>query len=597
MSMIVNRRDLDFLLYEMLDVERLLSTPRYREYDRNTITAILDAAQTVAQEKYLPCAAKLDANEPTFDGERVHVIDEVKEALDAYRETGLFAAGFDAQLGGMQLPWIVNQAANGMFASANVSISDYAFLTMANANMLNHCGSEALKARFLAPLIEGRWFGTMCLSETQAGSSLSDIRTKAEPTTDGHYLISGTKMWISGGDQDISENIVHMVLAKVPGGPPGVRGISLFLVPKYRVHEDGTLGEHNHVAVAGLNHKMGHRGATNALLNFGESGECHGYLVGQEHQGLANMFHMMNEARVGVGMGAAMLGLAGYLHSLEYARNRPQGRHPQNKDPASAQVMLIEHADVKRMLMAQKAYVEGAQALIFYCALLIDEQRSELADPTHSALLLDLLTPVAKSWPSEFCLEANKLAIQVLGGYGYTREFPVERLYRDNRLNHIHEGAHAIHGIDILGRKVRMKNGAALAALMSAIAPTLEAARQDPALARYAGALQGTLDQVNTTTQAVIACDDLMLGLANATTYLDAVGHTIIAWMWLWQAVAAQKGLAAAGEVDRDFYQGKLAACRFFFTYELPKVAVQLTLVADLDDTCLTLSPEQFTGS
>ncbi len=597
MSMIVNRRDLDFVLYEVLDVERLLRAPRYSEYDRETISAILDAAQAVAEEKYLPCAALLDANEPTFDGKNVHVIDEVKEALEAFRETGLYAAGFDAELGGMQLPWVVNQAATGMFASANVSISDYSFLTVANANMLNQCGSEQLKARFLGPLIEGRWFGTMCLSETQAGSSLSDIRTRAEPTDQGHYLINGTKMWISGGDQDISENIVHMVLAKIPGGPPGVRGISLFLVPKYRVNDDGTLGEHNNVAVAGLNHKMGHRGATNALLNFGESGDCHGYLVGQEHHGLANMFHMMNEARVGVGVSAAMLGLAGYLHSLDYARNRPQGRHPQNKDPASPQVMLIEHADIKRMLMAQKAYVEGAQALLYYCTLLIDEQKSGLGDPAEHALLLDLLTPIAKSWPSEFCLEANKLAIQVLGGYGYTREFPVERLYRDNRLNHIHEGTHAIHGIDILGRKVRMKNGAALAALTNAIAPTLQAASQDPILAGYASALQAALEQVMHTTRTVIACDDLTLGLANATTYLDAVGHTTIAWMWLKQAVAAQQGMANANAADRDFYQGKLAACRFFFTYELPKVAVQLDLVANLDDTCLALSAEQFTGT
>lgn len=597
MSQIVNRRDLDFLLNEMFNIEEtLLQSEYYADYDSAAITAVLDTAESIAEEKFLPVAAKLDENEPTFDGKKVHIIDEVKQALDAYKDAGFFAAGFDYDTGGMQMPWIATQAFNSIFSAANVGIQSYIFLTIGNSNMLNAYGSDELKAKYLPPMLEGRWYGTMCLSETQAGSSLSDIRTKATPTDAGHYLLEGTKMWISGGDQELTENIVHMVLAKIPGSPPGVKGISLFLVPKVRVNDDGSLGEMNNIALAGLNHKMGHRGTTNTLLNFGEAGECHGYLVGEANMGLAHMFHMMNEARIGVGMGATMSALSGYLYSLDYARNRPQGRHPLDKNPESAQVNIIEHADIKRLLMAQKTAVEGAYSLVLYASLLVDQIKTGQIEPERANLLLDLLTPIVKSWPSEFCLEANKHAIQILGGYGYTREYPVERFYRDNRLNHIHEGTHAIHGIDILGRKVRMKNGAAFVILKEEINKTIQQAQQKPALASHAKELTKALEKIEQTILAVTACSDVTLSLANATPFLDALGHVVIAWQWLWQASIADEKLADAAETDKNFYQGKLAACRYFFNYELPKIYITSDLVASLDDTCLSAQAEYFTG-
>ena len=599
MSMIVNRRDMDFLMYEMLNLEEVLNSERYADYDKETINAFLDTAQQIAEEKFLPSAAKLDANEPIFDGEKVHIIPEVKEGLDAYKEAGLFAAGFDYAAGGLQLPLVVYQIITGMFTCANGPLIGYAFLTGANANMLNTCGSQELKDKFLQPMLDGEWFGTMCLSEPQAGSSLSDIRTKAELTEAGHYNISGTKMWISGGEQEISKNIVHMVLAKIPGSPPGVKGISLFLVPKYRVNDDGSLGEKNNIALAGLNHKMGNRGTTNTLLNFGEKGDCHGYLVGKENRGLANMFHMMNEARVGVGYGAVMAGLGGYLYSLDYARNRPQGRKIENKDPETPQVNIVEHADIKRLLMAQKVYVEGGQALIMYCSKLIDMQKisTDEKEQQSIALLLEILTPIAKSWPSEYCLEANKHAIQILGGYGYTREYPVERMYRDNRLNHIHEGTHAIHGIDMLGRKVKMHDGAALKVLLHEIGKTLASANIDSDLASYADELSESLSLLQSTINSVLGCNDKELALANATVFLDAMGHIVVSWMWLWQALAAKKGLQTAIPSDKAFYQGKLSATKFFFNYELPKVKSQLELVAELDDTCVNVNVEEFIGT
>jgi alkylation response protein AidB-like acyl-CoA dehydrogenase len=598
MSMIVNRRDLDFQLYEVLGLSKLLEADRYNDYDREAVDAILDLSQSLAEEKFQPFAAKLDANEPTFVDGKVESIPEVGRALAGYKEAGLFATCYDADIGGMQLPWLVHQALNGILTCANGPVVSYPFLTQGAANMLAACGSEELKNQYLPNMVEGNWYGTMCLSEPHAGSSLSDIRTKASPQADGTYKITGTKMWISGGDQDLSENIVHMVLAKVPGGPAGVKGISLFLVPKIRLNEDGGLGEVNNIALAGLNHKMGNRGTTNCLLNFGETGDTIGFLLGEENQGLTNMFHMMNEARIGVGMGAMIAGLGGYLYSLDYARNRPQGRLLTNKDPNTPQVMIIEHPDVKRMLMTQKAFVEGAQTLIMHCAELIDMQKvsDEKQEIKRIALLLEILTPICKSWPSEFCLEANKLAIQVLGGYGYTREYPVERYYRDNRLNHIHEGTWAIHGIDILGRKVRMAEGAALEILRAEMLATIEIAKQYSELAPHSQQLQDAFALIDQTIAAVAKADDPSLALANATIFLDAMGHVVIAWMWLKQSVAAYKGQARGSSGDVAFYSGKIAACNFFYRYELPKIEANLDLVASLDSTCFDLRADQFVG-
>lgn len=598
MSMIVNRRDLDFMFYEALDLDNLLKSARYSDYDPESIDAIFDLCQSIAEEEFLPCAGKLDANEPQFIDGAVETIPEVKQAINAFKDAGLATSGYDADIGGMQLPWMVDQALNGMFVCANNPIHIYLFLTQGVANMLNACGSAELKEQYLGPLVAGDWFGTMCLSEPQAGSSLADIRTKAEPMADGSYKLTGTKMWISGGEQDLTDNIIHMVLAKVPGGPAGVRGISLFLVPKVRVNADGSLGERNNIALAGLNHKMGCRGATNTLLNFGEGGDCIGYLVGNENDGLANMFHMMNEARISVGMSAVMTALGGYLYSLDYARNRPQGRPLDNKNPDLPQVMISEHADIKRMLMTQKAFVEGAQMLMYYSSQIIDQQKisQDKQQNQRMSLLLDLLTPICKSWPSEYCLEANKLAIQVLGGYGYTREYPVERLYRDNRLNHIHEGTWGIQGLDILGRKVQMHNGAAVAILREEVQATIDAASAYSQLSGYSEQLNATFDQIEQTIAAVVDCDNKGLALANATIFLDAMGHAVIAWMWLKQAIAACKGLNDGDAGDKDFYAGKLAATQFFFRYELPKACTNLEVVADLDSTCFDLTAQQFLG-
>ena len=603
-SRILCRRDIEFLLYEWLEVLELTRAERFAEHSRETFDAVLELCARLATDLFAPHNKKNDAEEPTFDGTTVHMIPEVGVALQAFSAAGLMAAGHDYRFGGMQLPAVVEKAGFAWFKAANVGTSSYPFLTIGNANLLLAHGSPEQIDTYVRPMLEGRFFGTMCLSEPHAGSSLADIKTRAVPEEGGRFRLFGNKMWISAGEHELAENIVHLVLARLPDAPAGVKGISLFIVPKKLVTAEGALGERNDVVLAGLNHKMGYRGTTNTLLNFGEgrfrpggAAGAVGFLVGQPHTGLASMFHMMNEARIGVGLGATALGYTGYLHALDYARNRPQGRPLGAKDPAQPQVPIIEHADVKRMLLAQKAYVEGALALCLYCARLVDEERiavdrGERADCT---LLLDILTPIAKSWPSQWCLEANSLAIQVHGGYGYTRDYNVEQFYRDNRLNPIHEGTHGIQALDLLGRKVVMQEGRALALLGERIAQTINRALQkDDESARHCAAqLACQVERIKATTHKLHTSGKLPVALANASTYLEAFGHVVIAWIWLEQSLVALERLAGRA-ADADFYEGKRAACRYFYRYELPKVGPLLDLLEALDETTLTMQDAWF---
>ncbi len=606
-SLLLSRRDLEFMLYEWLDVCALTQSERYADHGRETFDAALDTSERIATELFAPHNQKSDQHEPHFDGTTVTLIEEVKTAVQAFADAGLLASSQDYALGGMQLPAVVSMAGLSYFYAANVGTSAYPMLTMGNANLLLAHGNAAQIEAFVKPELEGRFLGTMCLSEPQAGSSLSDIATRAEYEGESpfgpQYRVTGNKMWISGGDHELSENIVHLVLVKIPDADgkliPGVKGISLMLVPRFLVNEEGTRGERNDVQLAGVNHKMGYRGTVNCLLNFGEgtvhrpqgSGGAIGYLVGEIHQGLGYMFHMMNESRIGVGLGAVALGYTGYLHALDYARSRPQGRSvgSAGKDAASTQVRIIEHADVKRMLLAQKSYVEGGLAFNLYCARLVDEARVSIdaQEQAELTLLLDILTPIAKSWPSQWCLAANDLAIQVHGGYGYTREYKVEQFYRDNRLNPIHEGTHGIQGLDLLGRKVVMKEGAAFKLFAGRMALTIGKARAHEGLEGYADMLERRFLRLTEVTRILWGAGDPQLTLANASLYLEAFGHIAIAWIWLEQALAAE------GK-HSDFHEGKRSATRYFFLWELPKVDAQLALLASLDRTTLDMQDIYF---
>ena len=596
---LLSSRNLAFELYEVLDAESLTQRERFADHSRETFDAALGTARTIAEKFFAPHNRKNDENEPEYvDGAAV-LIPEVKPAVDAFIEAGFQNASRSFEDGGMQMPNLLARACFAHFQSANIATSSYPMLTMGAGHLIEVFGNEDQKQRFLKPMIDGRFFGTMALTEPHAGSSLSDLRTKAEPAGDGTYRLKGNKIFISGGDHPLSENIIHMVLAKLPDAPPGVKGISLFIVPKFLVNDDGSLGKRNDVILAGLFHKMGWRGTTSTALNFGDNGDCVGYLVGEPHKGLNYMFQMMNEARIGVGMGAIMLGYAGYLYSLDYARERPQGRLPDGKDPTSPQVSIIEHTDVKRMLLTQKAYVEGAFDLGLFCARLVDDGHTGVSEEERKNAdeLLDLLTPIVKSWPSEYCLKANELAIQILGGHGYTREYPVEQYYRDNRLNPIHEGTHGIQSLDLLARKVTQNKGAGLRQLVGLMQTACKRAAAHESLTELRQPLEKLLERLTGTTTGLIG--DLMAGkvnlaLANSALYLKVFGHAVIGWRWLEQAIRAEEGLARGNSADEAFYKGKLQAARYFLTWEVPGCHHELDLLDARDPTCLEMQDGWF---
>jgi alkylation response protein AidB-like acyl-CoA dehydrogenase len=597
MSEVLRARDVQFLLYEFLDTASLLQRDRYREHSLEVFNDTVEAARSIAEKYLLPHYQEADAREPRFDGERVHLHPATRVAWDVIRDSGFLKGGCDAEEGGLQLPEVIIRISLAYFLAANNASSAYPFLTWGVINLVRSFGRPEQKAKYLPILIEGTATGTMALTEASQGSALADIQTRAEPQADGTWRVRGQKMFISGGDHDLTGNIIHLVLARTQGTGSGVNGTSLFIVPKFLVNDDGSAGRRNDVALAGLLHKMGSRNSTSTVLNFGEKEGAVADLIGEQGRGLHAMFQMMNEARIGVGISAAVLALRGYLYSLQYAKERPQGRLPSTRSPSSPQVMLIEHADVRRLLLTQKAYGEGALALCMYAASLSEDERT-LQDPVqrlNAGQLLSLLTPVVKSWPSRYGCQANDMAIQVLGGAGYIREHPVEQFYRDQRLNPIHEGAEAIHGLDILGRKVRQDNGAAVDLFARAVGDCIAQCSSFDPLKPLAASLQAHLDLLLATTRALVdqVNGDADAGLSNATLYLDVFGKVAIAWIWLRQAVVAQRALAGHVKAgDHAFYAGKVATARFYIEWELPTIEHTCRLLAQPNLLPLVLSAD-----
>ncbi|UOM33135.1 acyl-CoA dehydrogenase [Acuticoccus sp. I52.16.1] len=583
----IARREIEFWLYDWLQVDRLATLPRFEGQTREDWDAVLDLAERMAASDFLPCNKIADREEPSLDQDgEVRVQPDLRDAMRTWLASGLQLATVDAERGGMQLPVAVASVALAKMMAANVSASAFMMLTIANARVISDSGTPAQVDHFAAPQHEGTSLGTMCLSEPDVGSSLGDITTRATFETDdaigARYRLAGRKMWISGGGQDVTAQNVHLVLAKIadPDGslPTGTKGISLFIVP--RVLPAALDGARNDVVVAGLNHKMGYRGIPNCLINFGE-GTHHrplgtagavGWLLGEPGQGLAIMFQMMNEARINVGLGAASLAWRGYVLSCEYAAERVQGR-PLEDRKAPRPVPLLRHPDVRRMLLAQRAIGAGSLALCLYAARLADVARgaTDAAERSRAHALLDLLTPIVKSWPSEQGLLANHHAIQVHGGYGYTRDFDVEQLYRDNRLNPIHEGTTGIQGIDLLGRKVLGDGGAGFAGLRAEIEATAARAAAAPALGAMAAALRDAAGEVAGVVDAAIARDDRAVVLADATAFLEAMGHLVVGWLWL------DMTLAAGGQdVDPAQAEATTWTCRHYYAAEMPRIAGML---------------------
>lgn len=589
-------RELSFLLYELLDCDELSSRPQYADHNREGFDAMLEVAEGIAENFFAPHFHSADANEPRFVNGSVETVPETRLAWTAFAEAGFLNAHWSMDEGGISLPEPILRAALAHFFAANAATAGYPFLTIGAANLLRTYGSEDLKERYLSALGDGKSAGTMALTEPGQGSALGDISTTAVEQPDGSYRLFGQKMFISGGDQDLTENIVHMVLARVKGEQPGVGGISLFLVPKWLPGANGEPARRNDVALAGLLHKLGWRNTTSTVLSFGESDGAVGWLLGERNRGLAQMFQLMNEARIGVGLISASIAYRGFQEALSYARERPQGRLASNKDPLSAQVKLIEHADVRRMLLAQKAYAEGSLALCLVASKWFEDQHSHPDAQTRetSAELLDLITPVVKSWPARYGCMANDMAIQVHGGSGYTREYPVEQLYRDQRLNPIHEGAEAIHALDILGRKVALKGGAGFRSFVAMM--RYDAASAPKELQDYGSRLVEATHKLEAVTALLRAAIDTDpdKGLANANLYLDVFGKVSVAWVWLRQAHVAFQALSGNASGDDAYYRGKIQAAAYFFDWELPQIDASIDLLSSLNSVPFDMKDEWF---
>jgi len=569
--MFYSKRDLHFQLFENINALSLTSFDYFKDHNRETFEMVLDAADQIGVTALRPLLTEMDRQEPQLVNGKIVVHEGMKKIYRQYGEDGWINACFSYEEGGQQLPNTIHSAAGFIWQAANYSASVFPFLTSGAANLIRTFGSKELMARFTPNMYNGKWQGTMALTEPDAGSSLSDLSTTAYPTDiQGIYKIKGQKIYISCGDHDACENVIHLMLARIKGAPAGVKGISMFVVPQKRIEN----GAPNDVLTEGLYHKMGYKGAPIAHLMIGSNDACEGFLVGEPNKGLAYMFQMMNEARVGVGMNAAAIGTAAYYASLAYAKERPQGRKLGEKDPNQPQVPIIEHADVKRMLLFQKSVVEGSLSLLLFCAKLGDLVHvAEGTEKEEAALLLDLLTPIAKSYPSEMCCLSTSAAVQVLGGAGYTTDFPVEQYYREARIHPIHEGTTGIHGLDLLGRKVLMQGGKALQIFVKALSNTIAEAKSMETIQPFAEKLEKYLQRAQQTSIHLFgkAGENPEVFVADATLYLEYISILCISWQWLQQGMVAQKAIDSSTS-EPNFYQGKIMCLRYFFEYELVKM-------------------------
>ncbi len=604
-------RDVDFLLYEVLAAERLLELPYFADHDRETFSHAIDSARRLARESLYPAYRLLDAEPPRLEGGKIFVHRKLRELYGQMVGLGLVSAPRPAEVGGQQLPLTIFSLATVYLMAGNCAAYGYLGLTQGAAHLIEAFGSVQLRADYMTKLYDGQWTGTMALTEPQAGSSLSDVQTSATPvpadgasaeatagaiaeSQAGHYLISGNKIFISAGDHDLTDNVVHMTLARIKGAPAGIKGVSLFCVPKRRLTADGQLVD-NDVSVAGMIHKIGWKGLPSLALSYGERGECHGYLVGEPNKGIAYMFQMMNEARLMVGLNGVATASVAYHESLAYARSRPQGRPASAKDPSAPQVAIIEHADVRRMLLRQKAIVEGGLAVLLRASLYADLAGHSPDDKERARAqsLLDLLTPIAKSFPAERGFESNALAVQIHGGYGYSSEYTAESWLRDQKLNSIHEGTTGIQAMDLLGRRAVAGRGAALLALGEEVARTCQRATTAGVAPAWIKAVAEATQLVGSLTlelaQRGLGGDPAGM-LAHATDYLDLFSTVVVAWQWLEMAAAAH-ARRASGHSDRGFIEAKLAAAQYWIATELPRIHHLAHLCRTAEDSYVTLDP------
>ncbi len=594
----VSKRNCEFLLYEVFDIVSLTKSSYYQQHNKKLFDMMLDAALKLGKDLLQPSFEEMDRHPPTLENGKVKVHASVREIMQKFGEGGWIAAKFAEEFDGEQLPYLISDCCQFIFAAANYSASVFSGLTTKAARLITSFGSQELIKTFVPKMLNGDWQGTMALTEPQAGSSLADIMTTATPTDSDYYHIRGQKIFISAGDHDGVDNVVQLLLARIEGAPPGVKGISLFVVPNLRPDNSGKLIS-NDVTISQIYHKMGYKGSPITELSIGEKNDCRGYLVGEPNKGLAYMFQMMNGSRLSVGAAAAAISTAAYYSALDYARERPQGRNSKTKDPTSPQIPIIEHADIKRMLLFQRSFAEGAHSLLMQCCRYADLEIVMMGEEKEKAsLLLDLLTPVAKSYPSEGSIQSTSLAIQCFGGYGYCDDFPVEQHFRDTRIHAIHEGTTGIQGMDILGRKVRMKDGKAFSLYIEQVEEDMQAATEFDSLKPYVEQLQFSIDELQKVTAELVELgrnEESDVFLSDATLYLEYFSLIAIAWQWLLQSTAATKALSnSPSKAETNFYQGKLFTSRYFFHYELPKIQGLVTRLLDSDRLTMDMKSDYF---
>lgn len=573
----ISVENLRFLLYEVHTIQDLLKYKRYEHIGgKEEIELLLQSAKDIADKEMFPFFKEMDTLPVIHKEGKIHSHPQLKQIFKVIAEAGWFTSITELEDGGMQLPYSIFSIAHLIFESANSSAQGYLGLSTGALELITLFANKELKEIYKPKMFEGKWQGTMALTEPQAGSSLSDITTSATPLEDGSYSIVGQKIFISGGEHEACENFVHLTLARIKGAPAGTKGISLFIVPKYLPSENEQ-NEFNHVICAADFQKMGQRGYATTHLIFGEGGTTKGFLVGESNKGLGYMFQMMNSARIAVGQTAAGVASAAYYYALNYANERPQGRHIADKDLSKDQTIIIHHADVRRMLLLQKAFVEGAISLVVECLKWYDlEKLMQGEDHEKAYLMLEILTPIVKTYPSEYGIVSVSNAVQVLGGYGFTMDFDVQQYYRDIRIMSIYEGTTGIQSIDLLGRKIQLQQGKAFHVLIAEMMRTVSAANQIAELRVYSEKLMAAIERLKTVLSHLVQFaknGEVEKYLADANLFMELSGIVTVGWQWLKQAVNASKALSGnvEAEMSPEFYESKMETMKFFYKYELPK--------------------------
>ena len=612
----INMRDIRFVLYEQLGIERLCEFDKFKDFSRETFDMILEEAAKLAAEVIAPLNSISDKEGCTFEKGKVRVPEGFHAAFKKYCEGGWIAASVDAEAGGQGLPESLGMAAAEMFVGACCAFTTYPGLTRGAANLIQSFGTEDQNKLYLEKMYSGQWSGTMCLTEPQAGSAVGDVKAMAKKEGD-HYLISGTKIFITAGEHDLTENIIHAVLARTENAPPGIKGLSLFIVPKIRIHPDGSLAEPNDVNCGGIEHKMGIKGSATCTLNFGDEGKCHGYILGQEGQGIQLMFQMMNEARLGVGLQGFASGNVAYLYARNYAKERIQGVEIEKmKDPHAPRVAIIKHPDVRRMLITMKAYAEGLRALLYRTAYYADLAKvsTDPKEQEHCENMIELLTPICKAYSTDIAFRITEWAIQIYGGYGYCGEYPAEQLCRDVKISSIYEGTNGIQAMDLVGRKLSLKKGALFMGWMKEVNEFIEKHKSHPALGPYVAQLEqakNTLVNVSMHFAKVAAGGDRLYPMLQACPYLELFGEVELSYLLLQQAIIAKEKLQAifqkaeattedaqarmiAEQPEAAFYSGKVYAAEFFISNILPRVQSTATTILSGNRSALAIAESAF---